>query len=290
MTYYLYMTGFFLSKIVPLKLSYLIAGFVAWVFFLFSKADREEMSDNLRVVLGPEAPRKVIDRNVRAIFKNFAKYLADFVRFPKFSEQYISENIEIKGRENLDKCLSEGKGVILVALHLGNWELGAALVGALGYDLRVIALEHSNARINNFFNSQRAINGVKSIPTGANIKSCFRALGENNIVAIAADKDYTSTGIDVDFFGRKTLLPRGAAVISLRTGSPIIFTALTREKGDRFRLVFEKPILYRPTGDAEKDVRGLIREYVKLFEKYILAYPDQWYAFRRIWKLRQGTL
>ena len=286
MLYYLYMTGFFLARIFPLRISYSIAGFVAWVYFLLSRKDKEEMRDNLKVVMGPAAGEKEIGNNILAIFRNFAKYLADFFRFPKFSEKYIQDNIEICGRENLDACLKEGKGAILVALHLGNWELGAALIGALGYDICVIALEHLNVRINDFFNSQRAINGVKSIPTGANVKSCFKALGKNQIVAIAADKDYTSTGVELDFFGRKTLLPRGAAVISLRTGAPIVFTALTREKGDSFRLVFENPIRYNATGDSDRDVKGLMGEYVKIFEKYIKAYPDQWYAFRRIWDQR----
>jgi Kdo2-lipid IVA lauroyltransferase/acyltransferase len=283
MFYYFYMTGFFLSRMVPLAASYYVASVVSRIHFFLTARDKEELFENLRVVLGPEVTEKEIKRTALKIFQNFGKYLVDFFRFPRFSEEYISENVEISGRENLDSCLAEGKGAILVALHLGNWELGAALVGALGYDLCVIALEHSNARIDDFFNSQRAINGVKSIPPGANVKSCFRALGKNRMIAIAADKDYTSTGVEVEFFRRKTLLPRGAAVMSLRTGAPIVFTALTREKSDRFSLVFEKPIYPRPTEDHGRDVKDLIGEYVKLFEKYVLLYPDQWYAFRRIW-------
>lgn len=280
------MAGSFLSRIFSLEVAYSIAGFVAWIYFLMSWSDRKEMRDNLKVVLGPDAAKSELDRNVLSVFTNFAKYLVDFFRFPRFSSEYISKNIEVAGKENLEECLAGGKGVILVALHLGNWELGAALVGALGYNISVIALEHRDPRINDFFNFQRAINGVKSIPTGASVRSCFKALGKNQIVAIAADKDYTATGIEVDFFGEKTLLPRGAAVISLRTGAPIVFTALTREKGERFRLAFEKPIRYSPSGDNDKDVKTLIGEYVKIFEKYILAYPGQWYAFRRVWSPR----
>jgi Kdo2-lipid IVA lauroyltransferase/acyltransferase len=284
MIYYIYMTGFFLAKSLPIDVSYSVAVAIAWVYFIFSKKDKGILRDNLRGALGRDVPIQEIDRNVLLILRNFAKYLVDFFRFPRFSTEYIADNIEVVGRENLDECLSEGKGVISVTLHLGNWELGAALVGGLGYDLCVIALEHSNARINNFFNSQRAINSVKSIPTGANVRSCFKALAKNQMVAIAADKDYTQTGIEVEFFGKKTSLPRGAAVISLRTGAPIVFTVLTREKGDKFKLVFEKPIRCKPTGDSETDIKNLMGEYVKLFEKYILAYPDQWYAFRRIWE------
>ena len=286
MLYYIYMTGFMLSKIVPLGGAYSIARFVARVCFSLSKLSREALRDNLKVVLGAEVTYDEMDRTIFSIFTNFAKYLADFFRISKLSEEYITENVDISGRENLDDALSDGKGVILVALHLGSWEMGAALVGALGYELSVIALEHPNKRINNFFNSQRAVNGVDSISTGVNVKNCFKILKKNQMVAIAADKGYTATGVEVDFFGKKTLLPRGAAVISLRTKAPIVFTVLTREKGDKFRLVLERPIRYSSTGDSDSDVKGLIGEYVKLFEKYISAYPEQWYAFGKIWDLK----
>ncbi len=286
MLYYLYMTGFFLARVVPLRFSYVVAELIARIYFLMAFRDRRVLRENMEVVIGPETSRRELNRNVLGIFKNFAKYLVDFFRFPRFTEDFISSNIDIQGRQNLDACLAQGRGAILVAPHLGNWELGAALVGGLGYEIYAIVLEHSNPRINDFFMSQRAINGVGNIPTGRSIKRCFKVLSRNKVLAIAADKDYTSTGVEVDFFGRKALLPRGAAVMALRTGAPIIFTVLTREKGDKFRLVFERPLEYDITGDSEQDVKTIIEGYASLFEEYIRKYPDQWYAFTKVWSPR----
>lgn len=283
MLYYLYMTGFALAKIIPIKACYFVADMIARGYYLFAEKDKAAIRNNLRTVLGENISAKEIDRHILSIFRNFAKYLADFFKFPRFSEEYVAANIAIEGRENLDRCLSEGKGAISVTVHLGNWELGAALVGALGYRLSAIVLQHPNKRVNDFFVKQREINGVKSIPTGNSVRGCFRALSGNEVVAIAADKDYTSTGVGVDFFGKKALLPKGAAVISLKTGAPIVFTILTRESGDNFKLRFESPIKFNPSGDRDRDTENLIAEYVKYFEKYIKAYPDQWYAFRKIW-------
>jgi Kdo2-lipid IVA lauroyltransferase/acyltransferase len=283
MLYYAYMAGFGLAKIVPLRGCYFIAELIARTWYLFAARDKMAMRNNLRTVLGSEVSAKEIERHILSIFRNFAKYLVDFFRFPRFSEEYITTNICVEGRENLDRCISEGKGAIAVTVHLGNWELGAALVGGMGYKLSAIALQHANKRINDFFTNQRSINGVRSIPTGTSVRGCFKSLAKNEVIAIAADKDYTSTGVRVEFFGKKALLPKGAAVISLRTGAPIVFTLLTREEGDKFKLRFEKPVKPEPTGDSEGDIRRLMAEYVKYFEKYIRAYPDQWYAFREIW-------
>lgn len=283
MLYVLYLIGFFLAKVLPMRACYAIAGFVARIFYIFSKRDKEELKENLRVVLGEDTPKEVIDRHTREVFKNFAKYLADFFKFTVFTEEYIDKNIGIEGREHLDGALKEGKGVINLALHLGNWELGGAVVGGLKYPASAIVLEHKSKRVNDFFVKQRAINNFRSIPIGFQIKECFRALRRNEMVAIVGDKDYTSNGVYVDFFGKKALLPKGPAVVSLRTGAPIVFSVLTREKGDKFILHFEKPIKYTPTDDHEKDVRELMKIYIKFFEKYVRKYPDQWYVFRKVW-------
>lgn len=283
MLYYSYIAGFALAKKIPLKICYFVAESIASVYYLMSFRDKRAMRNNLRVVLGDAAGKKEIDRHILRIFKNFAKYLVDFFRLSKFSIEYVNRNIDIRGRENIDGCLRNGKGVITVTVHLGNWELGAALLGALGYNISAIVLQHPDKRIDGFFTDQRLINGIKSIPTGSRVKGCFRVLAANEILAIAADKDYTFTGVEVDFFGKKAFLPKGPAAIALKTGAPIVFTILTREPGNRFKLTFEEPIICESTGDTEKDIKRVIEQYAKHFEKYIRAYPDQWYAFRKIW-------
>ncbi|MGB2601087.1 MAG: lysophospholipid acyltransferase family protein [Candidatus Omnitrophota bacterium] len=284
MLYSLYILGFSLANLLPLGVGYAVAVFIARGYWFFARRDQAELKENLRVVLGDDVSEKVLDKHVRAIFKNFAKYLVDFFKFTQFTEEYVAEHFKIEGRENLDRALDEGKGAVLTSLHLGNWELGGAVVGGLKYPISAIVLEHKNKRINDFFTRQRSINEMKSIPIGLSIKECFKALKRNEFLAIAGDKDYTSNGIYVDFFNRKALIPKGPAAFSLKTGAPIIITMLVREKDDSFKLIMEEPIRYKSTGDYEKDIIILMELYLKRCEKYIRKYPDQWYVFRRIWE------
>ncbi len=285
MLYFLYILGIFIAKVVPLRICYFFADFVARFYYMLAREDKKGLAENLKVVLGENVDERVIKRHALDVFRNFAKYLGDFFKFPRFSREYISKHIDLVGDSYLEECRKAGKGVILLSMHLGNWELGGAVIGALKYPVSAIVLEHENKKINNFFINQRAINGLRSIPLGFRLKECFKVLKRNEFLAIAGDKSYTSGGIVVDFFGRKCVLPMGAAALSLKTGAPIIFCSLTREKGDHFKFAFEKPIYPEfISDDFNENVKHIMGKCVKHFEKYVRAYPDQWYVFRKLWK------
>jgi len=289
MLYSLYCSGTLIVKILPIKLCYVIADLVARAYFFCSKRDKGMVRKNMRYVLGDGTSPAEIDRHVLGVFINFAKYLVDFFKCSKLSREYILKNVEIEGMHHLDECLAKGKGAVIVAVHLGNWELGGAVVGMMGYPINAIVLKHKDERINNIFMGRRAVNNLRNIPLGMQLKRCFKVLRSNELLAIAADKDYTGSNEEVEFFGKKALMPKGAAALSLKTGAPIVFCAMIRQKNDTFRLVFEGPLRFKPTGDHDEDVRKLMREYIQIFEKYIRAYPDQWYAFEEIWDRKKIT-
>ena len=283
MLYYFYRVGYCLAKVLPIRVSYFIADVIAYLYYLCARKDIGELRANLKIVLGEGTDEKTIRKNIRAVFRNFARYLADFMKYSRFTEEYISKKIKLEGTEILDKCLSEGKGIIILAPHLGNWEMGAAVVASLGYPISAIVLEHKDKRINKFFMKRRTIHNLKLIPLGMQLKKCFKTLKDNEILAIAGDRGYTSNGEYIDFFRKEAFMPKGAAFFSLKTGAPIVASALSREKGNTFKLVFDGPIRPEPTGDDESDIRNLMIRSLSKLEKYIREYPDQWYAFRKIW-------
>lgn len=283
MLYSLYRTGRKLVLLLPLEVCYAAAVFLADIYWVFARKDKIALEYNLAVVLGTK-DKKLIQRCIRNVFRNFAKYLVDFFRFSKLDRNYILSHITVDGKENLDKALAKGKGVLLVAAHMGNWELGAAVVASLGYQLYAIVLDHKDKRINDFFLEQRAIVDVKVIPIGIHLKSCFRILKRNNILAIVGDRDFSNHGVNANFFGRETVLPKGPAFFHLKTGAPIIPTFMLRTDGDTFKLVLEEPIECGTGETGESGIRAIIEQYVPVIEKYIKAYPDQWYAFRKMWQ------
>ena len=285
MIYLLYKIGQFLAFILPLKLTYRIAEAIGNLYYLLAKRDRKIVTDNIRVVLNYTNNSRPIGKVSRRVFVNFGRYLVEFFRTPKITSQYIKEHIKIEGRENLDQALRLGKGVLLLSAHLGNWELGAAVLSMLGYKINIVAWTHKNKLVSRFFVRQRQGKGIKIIPLGAGIRKVFAALKINELVAVLADVDYLNpqAGIRVRFFGRDAIMPKGPAAFALKVACPVVPIFVLREKRDTFRLILRKAIMYNATGNREQDLIGLTEKISRTMESHIGLYPEQWFMLTARW-------
>lgn len=283
MLYYFYKIGRYLALKMPLNIAYKAAVILADIYHFFAWNDRKNLEYNLKIVLKTD-DKEIIANHTKSVFRNFAKYLVDFFRFAKLNRDYILSHITIEGKENIDKALARGKGVIILAAHIGNWELGGAITASLGYPFYAIALDHKDKRINDFFLGQRGLCNVKIIPIGARLKNCFKVLKKNLLLGIIADRDFSAHGEKTNFFGRPTLMPKGPAFFSLKTGASIIPLFPLRTKDDRFKVVFEEALESKSTGNEEADIKSVMEEYIAVIERYIRAFPDQWFVFRKVWQ------
>ena len=283
LSYIFYRIGETLSLSLPLKAAYKVAVFLSDLRYLVAFKDRKIVTENLKTIFPDKNDDEVSSIRLR-VFHNFAKYLVDFFRFKKLNMDYIRNNVKIINMNYVDEAIKQGKGVIIVTAHLGNWELGGVVVSLSGYSLSTVALPHKSKVVTDFFDKQRESKGLKVFLLGNAAKGCIKALRNNHLLALVGDRDFTESGRVMDFFGKPSIFPEGPAVFSLHTGAVIIPGFMLRNEDDSFNLVFEKPLDYSHSGDRNKDLDSIISQYKSTFEKYIRAYPDQWYMFRRFWK------
>jgi len=283
MIYSLYRIGHFLTRIVPLKASYAIACLASDIHFSMAKSERRAVIANLKVVGGEGRSGKEYAHMARDVFRNFAKYLVDFFRFEKIDEDYMERNIKITGRENIDKALSRGKGVIMLSAHIGNWELGGFVVGRLGYPISAVVLAHQHKKINDFFTRQRQIGNMRPIELGMSLRACYNVLKSNQLLALLGDRDFLKNGLRIDFFGKPAIIPRGPSAFGCRLGSALVPVFMIREKDDSFHFIMEEPITAKEGIGEEEAIEELTARYLKILEKYISRYPTQWYVFREFW-------
>ncbi|HQQ06411.1 MAG TPA: lysophospholipid acyltransferase family protein [Candidatus Omnitrophota bacterium] len=280
MIYYaLYKAGQWVVLRLPLNLSYALAVLISDLHYIFADKDRLYTKGNLKAIF-PEKPNAEIRRIRRAMFRNFAKYLVDFFRFPIIDEAYVRQYITVENRHYLTEAASRKKGVILLTAHLGNWELGGLVLGALGYRIWAVALPHKNTKVNEFFNTRRESKGVHVIEFGKAARMCLNLLKEQKMVALVGDRDFTrDAGTVVELFGRKTYFPKGPAGFALKTGAVILPGFMIRNADDTFTLHLERPIECS-TADT---IGSLTERYKAVIERYIRQYPHQWYMFRKFW-------
>jgi KDO2-lipid IV(A) lauroyltransferase len=282
--YILYRIGYLLANILPLKLAYSLAKRVSYLQYILSKKDRNAVVQNLGIITKKDV--KECQKLARKVFRNFGLYLVDFFRMSSLSKEDIKKRVKVEGIENIDGVLKQNKGGIILTCHIGNWEMGGVVMAMLGYDISAVVLNHKHKNINNFFIKQREEKGLKVIPIDHIMKRCVSALRRKGLLALAGDRDFTNNGIVMDFFGMPTSIPKGPAMFSLKTDSPIIPGFFIRRDSFNYSLIFDKPMYLKETPWMDKDeiMKEANKKFVASMEKYIRAYPDQWLIFRKFWE------
>jgi KDO2-lipid IV(A) lauroyltransferase len=190
----------------------------------------------------------------------------------------------------LDDAVKQGRGVIIVAGHLGNWELSGAYMAAKGVNVEAVTRMQENPLFDEFLTRTRMRLGFKVIYDGDAVRRAPRALRSGACVAFVMDQGAAGLASTwVPFFGRLAKTPRGAATFALRLDAPVVFVVALRKPDGRFSVHFEA-VPVRPSGDKNADVDRIVADCTTVLERWVRKSPGQYFWHHRRWKHQQpGT-
>jgi len=100
---------------------------------------------------------------------------------------------------------------------------------------------------------------------------------------LLADRDLVGNGVEVEFFGEKTTLPAGPALLALRSGAPLMTCAIYQRPRGQYHAVLQPPLDSTRTGRLRKDVQRLTEEMARSLEGLVRLAPEQWHLFQPNW-------
>lgn len=191
---------------------------------------------------------------------------------------------EVENWDLVERAHAAGRGIVIVAGHLGNWELAAAYIAARGVPLDVIVRKMGNPLFDRYLNQTREQLGVNVVYDAQAVRHTPRALREGRAVGFVADQGVRGLASTfVPFFGRPAKTPRGAAVFALRFAAPVIFVAALRKADGSYLVGFEE-ISVVDSGNREQDVDGVVLRFTQVLEKWVRRAPDQYFWQHRRWR------
>lgn len=283
--YWLFRLTILLTRPLPLWLGYRVAAVVAEVCYHFFHRQRRALNENLAWVLAT-SDRRQVDAVARRAFRNFGKFVIDFIHFPSVSRQEVRRRLVFPQWTELDEVVDAGRGVLIVTMHFGVWDLGAAALAAYDYPINAIVDNYGYRRMNDLVHGSRERLGMKVIPVERVGPGVFRALKRGEILAMLIDVPAPGQTITVDFLGAPAEVSSVPARIALRTGAWVVPAMIMR--GPQADTII-RPVLdvrtarYEPTGEEEQDVRTLTLLIMRAVEPFIREHPEQWFIFRRMW-------
>ena len=272
-----FQTAQWLANVLPKPMVFGLADCLADLQWRRSGRARRSVQANLSLVLGADIDEYA--PSVRNVFRNFARYLVEFLTMHRVHNPQVSW----EGTEHLQETLRRHRRAIALTAHIGNWELAAVLVRRTGVQVRAIALPHAQPNINRLFNLQRARCRLDVIPTGpAVVRRGLHGLQQEGLLGILGDWALAGEGIRVSLCGRAVRFPRGPALLSLRSQAPMLPIFLIREGVWKFRLCIEPPMYPQRSSRKADAMHALIQAYASTLERYIQRYPEQWLLFHPV--------
>lgn len=218
------------------------------------------------------------------LFYNFSKVMVgytDLVRLPPGAMRDWVEGGD-EARRRIEALLSEGRGLIVLTLHLGNWEMGLAHLASLGREVSVV-LRPEDSEAAPFEDEARRRTGARVVPAGGsawNGLDLLLALRRGGIVAIQGDRTFGPMVERVSLFGRPVDLPAGPFALAQASGAPILAVCVPIRGHFRCRILAEGPLRVGPGRD---EIRRAAGEYARLVERFVAAFPTQWFNFYEVW-------
>lgn len=246
---------------------------------------RAQVERNLRRVNGPGFGGLALRRAVDATFESYARYWAESFRLPGTSPEVLDAGMSYEGLGRIDEGLAKGNGVILALPHLGGWEWAGFWVAAVRRQPITVVVEALDPpELFEWFVDLRRSLGMTIVPLGPEAGTAvLKTLKEGGIVALVCDRDISGGGVEVEFFGERTTLPSGPATLALRTGAPLLPTAVYFRDGGGHLAVARPPVPVERTGKFRDDVTKVTQALAGELESLIRHAPEQWHLMQPNW-------
>ena len=282
---------FLFANACPRCLHPLFTATVGRLIYRCMKRTAAVVRQNLATITGLPADHPEVRRLAVSTFCHYGHYLFDYMLMYRINKENKDRFVSAEpGREKIPACLADGKGVLLVTPHLGNWELGGIVLSWLGCGISVLTYREEDEALNRMRERFRARRGIKSIyidPQQDSLRSAvetIQALRRNEVVALLADRDSPTENVEVRFFGRKVRLPAGIGYLALLSGAPLVPVFVVLERDRRYVGLVEDPIrIVAGEGDRAAAVQEGMQQLAAVFERYVARHPDQWYNFYPYW-------
>jgi Kdo2-lipid IVA lauroyltransferase/acyltransferase len=279
----------FLAAWLPFKCVCWITRFLSAVGFIVLIRQKKIAWESLRVAFGREKTELEIRQIFKDCFFNIGKSMTELIYFIEHPSQ-IKKKVFFENKDILLNAMAQGKGVIVVSGHFGNFPLMLLRLHQEGLSTSAIIRPARDHKAEEYFQKKRSTLGLKTIysrPRKKCVTESLRALRAKELLFVLLDQHSGSAGgVMVDFFGQKAATAAGPVVFALRTQAPIVPIFIVRQPDDTHKIIVEPPLAIEHGATEEETLVKNVSRITQIIERYVRQYPEEWGWMHRRWKGR----
>ncbi|WP_406166656.1 phosphatidylinositol mannoside acyltransferase [Streptomyces sp. NBC_00996] len=241
-------------------------------------------SNYARVV--PDATPERLAELSKAGMRSYLRYWMESFRLPAWSEERVKTGFDPKDVHHLTDALASDKGVILALPHMGNWDLaGAWVTTKLRTPFTTVAERLKPESLYDRFVAYREGLGMEVLPHsgGTAFGTLARRLRDGGLICLVAERDLSSSGVEVKFFGEATRMPAGPALLAQQTGALLLPVTLWYDDSPVMKGRVHPPVEPPETGTRAEKTSVMTQAMADAFATGIADHPEDWHMLQRLW-------
>ncbi len=253
------------------------------LLFFFDVRHKARVFAQINRACGDGRSPRQIDGLTRRFYRHFGQSIVEMLFLPAITTAYIRRYISFEGMEHVQEAFRRGKGVILLGVHAGSWEISNVICANLGFPFYLFVRGQRSSLLNELLNRYRSQKGCRLIERESQLRTLVSALRRNEAIGMTLDQG-GKNGVLVDFLGRTASFATGAVKLALRYGATILPAYYTRESGPRIKTIIAPAFVVSRSGEEEADIRANVQALARIYEGFIRRYPAEYYWPYKIWK------
>ncbi len=236
----------------------------------------------------PEKSLDEILKIIRESYASFSMIFAEFMAVYRTDRKHLEDWVSVKGLEHYEQACSEGKGVLLITAHFGNWEVGNVALALLSNPPIFMARKLDSPLLEALTTAVRTKLGIGQLNKETAKRSTINLLRKGKAIELLIDQNVAAReGVFVDFFGRPACATSGIALMALHTGAAVLPIFTSRMTDGRYLTEIGPRIETVRTGDRDQDVLINTQNYHSVIENHVRKYPEQWLWLHQRWKTKR---
>ncbi|MEP2533132.1 lysophospholipid acyltransferase family protein [Shimia sp.] len=265
-----------LMRLLPYDTRLHVGGLVATKVIAPLTGTRRRIRKNLSIAL-PDLTLDEVKRIVSGVPYNMGRTLMEFYSPHEFSERVQRLELDGVGMPAITKAQEEGRGVMLITGHIGNYEaVNAAFIGR-GYQIGGLYKKMSNPYFNKHYVAAMAAIGEPLFERGRRgMAAMVKHLRSGGMVGLILDQRMNDAPI-LEFMGKPARTALSAAEMALKYNALIVPCYAIRQADGSFDIIVETPI--------EPDTaENMTQQLNNSLEVQVRAHPEQWMWTHNRWK------
>jgi KDO2-lipid IV(A) lauroyltransferase len=224
----------------------------------------------------------------RAVMRSYARYYMETFRLQVIARERILAGMHIE-RATVDlvlKRMQEGRGAIFALPHMGDFEQAGLWLNLIGAESFTTVAERlkPEAVFQKFLKFREALGMEVLATTGGPhpFGVMARRLRAGKLVCLVADRDLSNTGVEVDFFGEKALMPAGPAALALQTGAALHPVACWFVGDTEWGACVYDEVPVPAEGTRQEKIAVMTQEMTRRFEEGIREHPEDWHMLQKL--------